>query len=336
MKHFIALVLVISISVLAACVASAAEPPTAAALPAGCTNVSAPFIGTICAPPTPGRHPAMLLLGGSEGGNSTMPKIAPLFAARGYVAVTVAYFGLPGLPKYLVNVPVEIVGRALRAVAARRDVNPAEIGIFGGSKGGELALLAASIYPQIKAVVADVPSPVAFMGLGVNDTPSGCSWSYRGKPLPCVPVSAAAAAAIGAQFASGHTVRLRVLYDLSLDADPTQVRAAFFPLQRIHGPVLCLAGGDDEMWNSPRQCAMAMSYLKAHHHRFADRAVTYPDAGHTFLWAMRGPKSAVTEFPIGGGVMMDFGGTPAGDVAASKRAWKTIWAFLAHALTGGR
>ncbi len=66
MKHIVTLVLVISISVLAACVASAAEPSAAAALPAGCTNVSAPFIGTICAPSTPGRHPAMLLLGGTD------------------------------------------------------------------------------------------------------------------------------------------------------------------------------------------------------------------------------------------------------------------------------
>ncbi len=255
-----------------------------------------------------------------------------MFAARGYVAVTVAYFGLPGLPQYLVSVPVETIGRALRAVAARRDVNPAEIGIFGGSKGGELALLAASTYPQIKTVVADVPSPVAFMGLGASDMPSGCSWSYRGKALPCVPVSPSASAAIGAEFARGGPIKLRVLYDLSLDADPAQVRASFFPLQRIDGPVLCLAGADDEMWNSPRQCAMAMRYLKAHHHAYPDRAIVYPNAGHTFLWAMRGPKSAITSYPIGGSTVMDFGGTVVGDMAAAKHAWPTIWAFLAHAL----
>ena len=332
MKHIAILILVISLNVLAACCASAAPKPSPTPLPAGCTNVSAPFIGTICVPSTPGRHPAMLLLGGSEGGNS-MAGMAGRFAAQGYVAASVAYFGLPGLPKYLVNVPVETIGRALRAVAARKDVNPAEIGILGGSKGGELALLAASTYPQIKAVVADVPSPVAFMGLGVNDTPSGCSWSYRGKALPCVPVSQNAGSAIGMQFERGGPIKLRVLYDLSLDADPAQVRASFFPLQRIDGPVLCLAGADDEMWNSPRQCAMAMRYLKAHHHPCADRSIVYPNAGHTFLWAMHGPKSAITSYSIGGGTVMDLGGTAAGDASASKRAWPTIWAFLAHALT---
>lgn len=332
MKHIAILILVISLNILAACIASAAPLPAPTRLPAGCSNVRAPFIGTICAPSNPGRHPAMLLLGGSEGGNSTMPSIAPLFAAHGYVAVTVAYFGLPGLPKHLVSVPVETIGRALRAVAARKDVNPKEIGILGGSKGGEFALLAASTYPQIRAVVADVPSPVAFMGLGANDIPAGCSWSYRGKALPCVPVSQSASSAIGMQFEHGGPIQLRVLYDLSLDADPAQVRASFFPLQRIHGPVLCLAAADDQMWDSPRQCAMAMRYLKAHHHAYADRSIVYPNAGHTFLWAMHGPQSAMTSYRIGGGTVMELGGTRAGDVAASTRAWKTIWTFLAHAL----
>ena len=263
MKHIVTLVLVISISVLAACVAAAAEPPAAAALPAGCTNVSAPFIGTICAPSTPGRHPAMLLLGGSEGGNSTMPKIAPLFAAHGYVAVTVAYFGLPGLPKYLVNVPVEIVGRALRAVAARRDVNPAEIGIFGGSKGGEFALLAASTYPQIKAVVADVPSPVAFMGLGANDIPSGCSWSYRGKTLPCVPVSPDASAAIGVgmmvrlEIAHRHRALPRRIPHLIVAAGEAEHRAMNALQREERGPYLRRVGIEREIVKNAQTHRMA-------------------------------------------------------------------------------
>ena len=331
MKHIVTLVIIATISMLAWSIASAASPATALPNTTSCQNIEHPFIGTICAPSSPGRHPAMLMLGGSEGGNSTMPQIAPLFAAHGYVAVTVAYFGLPGLPQYLVDVPVETIGRALRAVASRNDVNPTEIGIFGGSKGGELALLAASTYPAIKAVVADVPSPVAFVGLGANDSPSGCSWSYRGKALPCVPVSQAAEAAIGTEFQHGGPLVLRRLYDLSLDADPAQVRKSFFHLERIDGPVLCLAGADDRMWNSPRQCAMAMTYLKAHHHQYADRSIVYPDAGHLFLFAMNGPQSAVVSAPIGG-MVMDFGGTKAGDVAAAQRAWKTIWRFLAHAL----
>ncbi len=110
------------------------------------------------------------------------------------------------------------------------------------------------------------------------------------------------------------------------------VHESFPRRESLDGRVGCVAGADDEMWNSPRQCAMAMRYLKAHHHAYPDRAIVYPNAGHTFLWAMRGPKSAITSYPIGGSTVMDFGGTTAGDMAAAKHAWPTIWAFLAHAL----
>ena len=122
----------------------------------------------------------------------------------------------------------------------------------------------------------------------------------------------------------------------TLPAHPGKAMHESFPRREgLYGPVLCLAGADDEMWDSPRLCAMAMRYLKAHHHPFADRRIVYPNAGHTFLWAMHVPKSAITSYSIGGSTVMDLGGTVAGDMAAAKRAWPTIWAFLAHALPQG-
>lgn len=303
--------------------------PSAPPLPKNCANVTQPFIGTICTPPGAGKHPAMILLGGSEGGNA-MGRLAPLFAAHGYVAASVAYFGMPGLPKTLVDVPVETVGRALTALAKRPDVD-GKIGILGGSKGGEFALLAASTYPAIDAVVAIVPSPVAFMGLGPKGYPSGCSWSEDGKPLPCVPASSNGMAALGAEFSKAAPVALKVLYDASLAADPAVTQAAYFPLQRIDGPVLCLAGADDQLWDSPKQCAMTMQYLKDHQHAYADRAIVYPNAGHTFAFAFTqaGAITSVHEGPIS----LALGGTVKGNMAGSASAWPTIWTFLAHALT---
>ena len=95
-------------------VASAQTPPPAPPLPANCTSVQQSFIGTICTPPSHERHPAIILLGGSEGGD-LMARFAPLFAAHGYLAVSVAYFKEPGLPQTLVDVPVETIGRARRS-----------------------------------------------------------------------------------------------------------------------------------------------------------------------------------------------------------------------------
>src|SRR5207248_10287122 len=96
----------------------------AAASPAPVTSNCAPaveFSGTVCTPKAPGRHPAILLLGGSEGGDS-MKAIAPRFADAGYVAVSVAYFKAAGLPQQLVEVPVETVGKVLDITSKRDDV----------------------------------------------------------------------------------------------------------------------------------------------------------------------------------------------------------------------
>ena len=59
-------------------------------------TMTTPFHGTVASPPDQKRRPAVILLGGSEGGDS-MAAFAKLLAAHGYVAASVAYFGLPGL-----------------------------------------------------------------------------------------------------------------------------------------------------------------------------------------------------------------------------------------------
>jgi hypothetical protein len=119
-----------------------------------------------------------------------------------------------------------------------------------------------------------------------------------------------------------------------MNANAAAVEKAFFPLDRIAGPVLCLSADDDRLWDSPAYCKMTMTYLEQHHHPYPDRAISYPNAGHTFLWAVYGPKSAVTAIPLPGGAVMEFGGTPEGDVAAAQKAWPEIWKFLSQTLGG--
>lgn len=77
-------------ALLLSAVLAAASPAPA---PPNCAPASG-FTGTVCAPKSPGRHPAILLLGGSEGGDS-MKDLLPRFAAEGYVAVSVPYFAFP-------------------------------------------------------------------------------------------------------------------------------------------------------------------------------------------------------------------------------------------------
>lgn len=293
--------------------------------PAASCSPAKAFIGTICTPPASGKHPAILLLGGSEGGD-TMKIIAPRFTKYGYVAASVAYFKEPGLPQSLENVPVETVGKALDDISKRSDVDPNRIAILGGSKGGELALLVASLYPQIHAVVADVPSPFAWQG--IPDGPSAAStssWTYEGRPLPYVEYTQAMGLQFQNAFVKHSPLDLRVAYDDAMKQNANEIAPAMFHLENVHGPVLLLAGDDDQLWDSDAQSQLALDYLHAHHHPYADEYEHYPGAGHLFLFA------AETETPMGPFTLL-LGGGPQMNLAAQIAAWQSIGGFLAHAL----
>lgn len=303
----------------------AAASPSPAPAPCG---AAASFTGTICAPAAPGKHPAIVLLGGSEGGDM-MSHVAPTFAQRGYVAASVAYFGAPGLPKTLENIPVETVGKAIQAIAARPDVDPDRIAIMGISKGGELALLTASLYPQIHAVIAGVPSPFAWQGIAQGYAPPQSSWTYNGKPLPYV----AYGTAMGQQFSNAFTTHaaldLRKGYDGAMQENAAQVAPATFKLENIKGPVLFVAAGDDQIWNSVALSQMGLQYLREHHHAFADRMIQYPQAGHIFLFASA--DRPLTTAPMGPFTLM-LGGSAQANVQAAAQAWPKIFTFLEQAL----
>ncbi|MBV8727289.1 MAG: acetylxylan esterase [Candidatus Eremiobacteraeota bacterium] len=315
---------------LAVIVIAASPTPKPAPLPANCAGAVA-FVGTICVPPGSGKHPAILLLGGSEGGNE-MSLTAPRFAAAGYVAASVAYFGLPGLPRSLEEIPVETVGKALDVIAARPDVDPNRLAIFGVSKGGEFALLAASIYPQIRAVVAAVPSPFAWQSIPRGaETTAHSSWTVGGKPVPFVPYSAAMGQVFAQAFQGHAPLDLRPAYDAAMKDNAAAIAPAMFHLENIKGPIFFIAADDDHIWDSVAQSELGMQYLKAHNHPYSDAYEHFAGAGHVFLMATQ--QHALTQIPIGPTTML-LGGTPQANIRAAAQAWPQIFTFLDAILKG--
>jgi dienelactone hydrolase len=117
----------------------------------------------------PGKHPAVILLGGYEGGlGSESMRDAKALQAEGFNALQLAYFGAPSTPQFLAQAPLEALERGVAWLKARPEVDGDRIGIEGASKGAEAALLFASRNLAIKAVVAGMPSSVAWQGMRMS------------------------------------------------------------------------------------------------------------------------------------------------------------------------
>lgn len=275
------------------------------------------FIGTFFGPPTGTRLPAVLVFGGSEGGMTGSAVTAAMLAARGYPALAVAYFGLPGLPTTLANIPLEYFAGAARWLARQPQVDPSRVWVLSGSRGSEAALLTAVHFPQlVHGVVAFAPSSVAYGSLdGLSP-----GWTLAGRALPhgAIVYSAIGHAADGAvidspAFQAGLT-------------DPAS-QAAAIPVEQIHGPILTMAGGDDQLWPSPTYAAQIMARLDAHHFPYPHQQLTYPAAGHVVFGVPLMPSPPLVAHL--GGYDLLLGGTVEADEAAHADAWPKVLAYLA-------
>lgn len=281
-------------------------------------------LGTVGVPERKHPRPAVLLIGGSSGGDG-LARLVPRFTDMSYVAATLPYFAAPGLPPALVEIPIERVGEALRELGARDDVDAARIAVFGMSKGGELALAAAARYPQIRATVAVVPSPFAWQGIGAAGSPRS-SWTWRGRPVAYVPYTWKMSAIFMAGLFFHRPVRVRGGYDHALARHTDRVAPAFFALEAATGPILLVSAGDDRIWNSPAQCEMAVQYLEARGRGDRVRHRCYPEAGH--LFAVASPESPGLRAAMGP-FILDHGGSADANAGAREQAWREIAEFLA-------
>src|SRR5262245_7039007 len=142
------------------------------------------LVGTLFLPAGPPPYPAVITLGGSSPGVFSTP--GALFASRGIAALALAYFGVEHLPKHLERIPLEYFETAIQWCTRRDDLRPETLAVAGASRGGELALLVASTYPEIIAVVVWVGSGVIWGGMGGKVDEPVAAWTHNGRDLPFV------------------------------------------------------------------------------------------------------------------------------------------------------
>lgn len=270
------------------------------------------------------RVPAILVLGGSEGGIESAAFQATFLAGYGFVAMAVAYFAEPGLPADLDAIPLEYFGEPLRQLAMRSDVDAAHITVFGSSRGGELALMLGQTYPNVHAVIAHVPSSLRW---GAVRTDSA-AWTHNAVALPYLHLLNAGPDVI--TLPNGVRANKFVgVFNATVNAASTlELSAASIAVEEIAGPVLLLGGGADDLWPSCRFVHAAFERLRAHDHTamYADEAHCYPDAGHFAPqpgWSTMAPAIAELD-----GSNLSLGGTARGNAHAQREALTHIVRFL--------
>ena len=268
--------------------------------------------GFLYYPETGGPFPGIILLGGSGGGmDITMAKT---LASNGFATLALAYFRYPELPGWLVEIPLEYFKGAIDWMKTHPAVQKTKLGLVGESKGGECALLLASLYDEFSAVVGLVPS--AYVWKGVT-TESKSSWTLSGKALPFI--STVETEEEVQRFMRGEMPSIRKWYaDGLAAAHPDLIDKTGIPVEKIRAPLFLVSDRDDQTWPSSEFCEAIIRRLKEKDFGYEGKHIHGENAGHQIYWPSYIPGN---EPGVDGGNLKD-------RVKWSLIAWNEMLSFL--------
>lgn len=220
----------------------------------------------------------VITFGGSEGSSNI--NMAVKLAKEGYEVYSLYFFGRDNQQKELVKVPLEFFTEAYAEIE-KNAVSARPLTILGGSKGAELCLLLSGKYPElVDNVVLYAPSNYVFQGLSYDYSSVNSSWSFQGKELDYLHLTAA----------SGSTYSmfmLRMFLNAPIEYEPIyrsvtenaeNKEAAQIDVSKAKANLLIFAGKEDKMWPS---ADMAEDIIKRY--PAEKKLVVYEKAGHIFF-----------------------------------------------------
>lgn len=255
--------------------------------------------------PTQDRYPGKVLIcfSGSDGKFELSRMLAQVFQARDLTTLALAYVMEEGLPKQFYHVPID----PLEAAAVRlHDMGYEKVGLWGISKGAELALTAGSLLPGlVNAVVAVAPMNTVCQGFsktnGITIMP-GSAWIFHGEEVPY--------SSFGMdKFPLGQVLRKSLkareltMYDLYIPLVNNPNPDAVIRAEKITGPVLLISSKMDTMWPSEAAAKKIMERLRASSFSYPYQHLSYGYGGHMFvpmelrmLKFFRGDRGKYVEF----------------------------------------
>lgn len=275
------------------------------------------------------RRPIVVILHGSEGGLGYADWLAPMLVSRGYSVFGLNYFSpqtsaSAGVSTSFNLIPVEQLERVQAWLAKRPEADVGRFGIVGASKGGEFALVLASIYPWIDAVAAFTPSAHVTQGFryGSGEIGMSSSWTRNGRPLPFIPATGLSEAVRNYRIPGGE-VRLAPVREANLvRASAKLLEQASIKVERSRAAFLLVGGGDDQTGASGDSVRLVSERLKRAGYNHQVDARIYPDAGHLIVDTGWRPTTTHNSGPS------QDGGNAEADARAQADSWTAMIEFL--------
>ena len=289
------------------------------------------LVGTLFLPEGEGPWPAVMILNGSGGGINE-PRAA-LYASHGYMAFALAYFKAPGLSDYISNTPLEYFKQGLDWL--RREHKPYKnfVALNGQSRGGELVLLLASLYPKdVSAVIAYVPGAVVHSGQNAADPAvgrEGPAWLLNGQPITHVWQDNKTAT--WAPFDQGPAPHRHEKAILTALQDKEAVARARIQVEKIQAPIIMLSGTDDGSWPSSVYSQMVKDKLQEVGFAYDVQWVDTPDAGHSIIFPYVPTTQLTYTHPVSKRISTS-GGRADRNALSNEDSWNTIKPFLQKAV----
>lgn len=224
------------------------------------------------------KDKVLIVMSGSNGGMKLTRQAAHFYHENGFPSLALALFKTRQTPKDLSRVPVEYVEHA---IVWLKKQGYEWIGVDGMSKGSEMALVAATVFPELSCVIARVPSHFVSEGLsgsGKSKGPSGTScWSYRGKELPYAPYRSRSFNLLSV------LLKEKELHIISFNRDKDVTPEAVIPIERIKAPILLLSSKHDEVWPSYESATLMERKLAEIDFPYPHRHIAFEHMSHAML-----------------------------------------------------
>ena len=235
--------------------------------------------------PTEDKYPgkSLICFSGSDGNFELSRMLASIFQSHGLATLALAYVMEEDLPRQFFHIPIDFLEAATKRLHC---MGYEKVGLWGISKGAELALTAGSLLPElVNAVIAVAPMCTVCQGFRMEkgiSIETGSSWKFHGKEVPYTAYGLEKFP-ISQVFWKSVRARELTMYDLYQPLVQNPTPAAVIQVEKITGPVLLISSKMDTMWPSEFAAKQIIKRLQEHSFPYFYRHLSYDYGGHLFV-----------------------------------------------------